>query len=411
MGLTKDEIWRKVSDMEGAHRERINSIDLLRGVVIILMVLDHVRMYFGQGSWYANPTDLATTTPLLFLTRWITHFSAPIFIFLAGTSAFLYGSRRLQNTRQLSRYLFTRGIWLIFVELVIVNFGWTFDIHISFHLIQVIWAIGVSMAVLSILVYLPMWAIFAIGIILVGGHNFLDTIRMEGSSGLALIWYILHQNQLVALSHDSSIYFHYPLIPLVGLMALGYVFGTLYQPEFSAERRKKWLLWMGTAAMLLFLILRGLNLYGDPNPWSTQPTLVDSILSFLNTTKYPTSLHFLLMTIGPALFFLALTDGGKNRGLSGIILTFGGVPFFFYTIHIYWIHFLALVALVISGGIWTDYIITAEAYTNQTTANFGFPLYVVYLVWALVILGMYPICKWYRAYKKRHPEKRLLAYI
>ena len=347
----------------------------------------------------------------LFLTRWITHFSAPIFIFLAGTSAFLYASRRLQNTRQLSRYLFNRGIWLIFVELVIVNFGWTFDIHFSFHLIQVIWAIGVSMVVLSILVYLPMWAIFAIGIVLVGGHNLLDPIHMQGTSALALIWYILHQNQLVALSHDSTIYFHYPLIPLVGLMALGYVFGRLYQPEFSAERRKKWLLCMGTAAMLLFFILRGLNLYGDPNPWSTQPTLVDSILSFLNTTKYPASLHYLLMTMGPALIFLALTEGAKNRGISGVILTFGGVPFFFYIVHIYLIHFLALVALVISGRSWTDYVITAEAYTNQTTGNFGFPLYVVYLVWALVILGMYPLCKWYRAYKKRHPEKRLLAYI
>ena len=194
-------------------------------------------------------------------------------------------------------------------------------------------------------------------------------------------------------------------------MALGYVFGTLYQPEFSAERRKKWLLWMGTVAMLLFLILRSLNLYGEPNPWSIQPILMDSILSFLNTTKYPASLHYLLMTMGPALIFLALTDGVKNRGLSGIILTFGGVPFFFYIVHIYLIHFLALVALVISGRSWTDYVITAEAYTNQTTANFGFPLYVVYLVWALVILGMYPLCKWYRAYKKRHPEKRLLAYI
>ena len=397
--------------MQGAHRARINSIDLLRGIVIILMVLDHVRMYFGQGSWYADPTDLATTTPLLFLTRWITHFSAPIFIFLAGTSAFLYGSRRQQKARQLSRYLFTRGVWLIFVEIAIVNFGWTFDIHFSFHIIQVIWAIGVSMVVLSLLVYLPMRAIFAISIILVGGHNLLDPIHMEGTSALALIWYILHQNQLVALSHDSSIYFHYPLIPLVGLMALGYVFGTLYQPEFSAERRKKWLLWMGTVAMLLFLIFRSLNLYGEPNSWSIQPTLVNSILSFLNTTKYPASLHYLLMTMGPALIFLALTEGAKNRGISGIILTFGGVPFFFYIVHIYLIHFLALVALVISGRSWTDYVITAEAFANQTTANFGFPLYVVYMVSALVVVGMYPLSRWYRAYKKRHPEKKLLAYI
>jgi len=201
------------------------------------------------------------------------------------------------------------------------------------------------------------------------------------------------------------------LIPLVGLMALGYVLGTLYQPEFGAERRKKCLLSMGIAAMLLFLILRSSNLYGDPNPWSPQPTLVYSILSFLNVTKYPMSLQYLLMTIGPALVFLALTEEVKDRGVAGIILTFGSVPFFFYIVHIYLIHFLALVAIVISGRSWTDYIITAEAYLNQTTADFGYPLYVVYFVWALVILMMYPLCKWYRAYKKGHPDNKLLAYI
>jgi len=391
------------------HRARINSIDLLRGIVIILMVLDHVRMYFGQGSWYADPTDLAHSTIPLFLTRWITHICAPVFIFLAGTSAFLYGTR-LQDNPKLFRYLFTRGLWLIFVELVIINFGWTFDIHLSLHFLQVIWAIGVSMVALSLLVYLPIWAIFAFGLALVVGHNLLDPIHMEGTSALALIWYVLHQHQLVALSNNSSIYFFYPLIPLVGLMAIGYVFGSLYQPEFDS-RRRKWLFYMGTAVVLLFLVLRGLNLYGDPNPWSTQPILVNSILSFLNTTKYPASLHYLLMTMGPALVFLALTEKVNSRGISGAILTFGSVPFFFYIIHIYLIHFLAVVALLISGRSWTDYIISAEAYMNQTTANFGFSLYVVYIVWALVIVGMYPLCKWYRAYKKRHPEKRLLAYI
>lgn len=391
------------------HRARINSIDLLRGLVIILMVLDHVRTYFGQGSWYADPTDLAHTTIPLFLTRWITHICAPVFIFLAGTSAFLYGTR-LQDTQKLSRYLFTRGLWLIFVELVIVNFGWTFDVHLSLHFLQVIWAIGVSMVALSLLVHLPIWAIFAFGLALVVGHNLLDPIHIEGTSALALIWYVLHQHQLVALSNNFSIYFFYPLIPLIGLMAIGYVFGSLYQPEFDS-RRRKWLFYMGTAVVLLFLVLRGLNLYGDPNPWSTQPTLGNSILSFLNTTKYPASLHYLLMTMGPALVFLALTEKVHSRGISGAILTFGSVPFFFYIIHIYLIHFLAVVALVISGRSWIDYIISAEAYMNQTTANFGFSLYVVYIVWTMVIVGMYPLCKWYRAYKKRHPEKKLLAYI
>jgi uncharacterized membrane protein len=395
--------------MEGTHKARINSIDLLRGVVIILMALDHVRMYFGQGSWYADPTDLNTTTTLLFLTRWITHFCAPVFIFLAGTSASLYGAR-LQSTRQLSLYLLKRGLWLVFVELVIVNFAWTFDITFSFHILQVIWAIGVSMVVLAAFVYLPKWAILAFGLVLVFGHNLLDPIQMGGTSPPALLWYVLHQEKLVYFAPDSVVYFHYPLIPLMGLMALGYVFGTLYQPEVGAGTRRKWLLWTGTAAIVLFLILRGFNLYGEPNPWSPQLTVVDTILSFLNTTKYPMSLQYLLMTMGPALVFLALTEGVKNR-VGDILLTFGRVSLFFYIVHIYLIHLLAVAALVISGRSWTDYIISAEAYMNQATADFGFDLWMVYLVWALVLVGMYPLSKWYRAYKKRHPELRLLAYI
>jgi uncharacterized membrane protein len=395
--------------MVATRKPRIESIDLLRGTVIILMALDHVRMYFGPGSLWADPTDLSTTTALLFFTRWITHFCAPIFIFLAGTAAALYGARH-PNTRQLSRYLLTRGLWLVFLELVIVNFGWTFDITFSFRFIQVIWAIGASMVVLAGLVYLPKWAILAFGIALVAGHNLLDPIQVAGTGFPAVIWYILHQEEIVTFGPQSMVFFHYPLLPLVGLMALGYVFGGIYRPEFGAARRKKWLLWGGTAAILLFGILRGFNLYGEPNPWSPQPTVVNSILSFLNTTKYPMSLQFLLMTMGPALIFLALVEGVKNR-VTGIVLTFGAVSLFFYILHIYVIHLLAFLALAISGRSWTDYIVTAEAWRNQITADFGFDLWVVYLVWGLVLVGMYPASKWYRAYKKVHPEKRLLAYI
>ncbi len=395
--------------MERTHGERINSIDLLRGVVIILMALDHVRMYFGEGSWYANPTDLTTTIPLLFFTRWITHFCAPVFIFLAGTSAALYGARQ-QSTRQLFRYLFTRGLWMIFLELVIVNFAWTFDITYSFRFLQVIWAIGFSMVVLAFLVYLPKWAIFAFGIMMVAGHNLLDSIQMEGTTAPALIWYILHQKQVVVFSPDSVVDVVYQLIPLVGLMALGYVSGTFYQLGFDPAERRKWLLRIGTAAILLFFILRGFNQYGDPNPWSQQPTLVYSFLSFLNTTKYPTSLQFLLMTIGPALVFLALIEGARNR-ITDFVLTFGRVSLFFYIMHIYVIHSLALVALAISGWNWTEYIVTAQAYLSQRLAGFGFDLYVVYLIWVLVVLVMYPLSRWYRVYKKNHSEIRILSYI
>lgn len=395
--------------MQGTRRARIESIDLLRGVVILLMALDHVRMYLGYGTWWAEPTNLDTTTPLLFFTRWITHFCAPVFLFLAGTSAYLYGARQ-PSTRPLSRYLLKRGLWLIFLELVIVNLGWTFDITFGLHLVQVIWAIGASMVVLAGLVYLPKWMILAFGLALVVGHNMLDPIRMDGTTVAALTWYILHQNVLVTFGPNAAVYFHYPLIPLVGLMALGYVFGTLYRPEFGAERRRRWLLWAGTAAILLFLVLRGLNLYGDPNPWNPQPTAVYSILSFVNTTKYPASLHFLLMTIGPALVFLALTERVKSR-IAGIVLTYGRVSLFFYLVHIYAIHLLALLALEICGRSWSEYIFTAKAFMGGALADFGLELYVVYLVWALVLSGMYPLCKWYGGYKKRHPELKLLAYL
>ena len=395
--------------MENTRKARVNSIDLLRGMVIILMALDHVRMYFGQGTWWAEPTNLDTTTPLLFLTRWVTHFCAPIFIFLAGTSASLYGDR-VQSTRRLSQHQLKRGLWLVFLELVIVIFGWTFDVTFSFHFLQVIWAIGASMVILAGLVYLPRWAILAIGLVLVFGHNLLDPIQMEGAKIPALIWYTLHQNAVVAFGSNAVVYFHYPLLPLVGLIALGYVFGSLYQPGFGAERRRKWLLWMGAASILSFLLLRGLNLYGDPNPWRAQGNIMYTILSFLNTTKYPASLQFVLMTIGPALVFLALTEGVKNR-VSELVLTFGRVSLFFYILHVYLIHLLALVAIELAGWNWTAWIVTARTFVSGSQADFGFGLAVVYLVWVLVLVGMYPLCKWYTPFKKAHPEIKLLAYI
>ncbi len=395
--------------MEGVRKARIESIDLLRGVVIILMALDHVRMYLADGGWYADPTNLATTTPLLFFTRWITHFCAPVFIFLGGTSAFLYGSHR-HSTREVSHYVLTRGLFLVFLEWVVVNFGWTFDITFSFRLLQVIWAIGISMVVLAGLVYLPKWAIFAFGVMLIFSHNLLDPIQMQGASLQALTWYILYQLELFAFRRDAVVYFHYPLIPLVGLMALGYVFGVFYGEGFDAARRRKWLLGMGATAILLFLILRGFNLYGEPSPWQPQGTLVGSVMSFLNTTKYPTSLQFLLMTIGPALVFLALVERVKNR-VSETILTYGRVSLFFYMVHIYMIHIVTLVALAASGRSWTETIVSAEVFLSESLADFGFPLAVVYLIWVAVMVAMYPLSEWYRAYKKRHPEKWLLRYI
>ena len=390
-------------------KQRIHSIDLLRGLVILLMALDHVRMYFGEGSWYSEPTHLATTTPLLFFTRWITHFCAPVFVFLAGTSAYLSGTNK-SSTKEISGFLLTRGLWLIFVELVIVNFAWTFDTTYSFRLLQVIWAIGISMVVMSTLVYLPDKVIFSIGLVFVSGHNLLDGISVNGTSFQSLIWYTLHQKEFVIFDSGNIINFVYPVLPWIGLMALGYVFGMLYQKDFDANKRQKLLLQLGTGLATLFIILRGFNLYGEPHAWAQQSSLTFSIISFFNTTKYPPSLQFLLMTIGPALIFLSVSENVQSK-LSKPIIVIGKVPFFFYVIHLYFIHALASIFLVYQGQEWDAYILSAREITSGRLGSFGVSLDAVYVIWILVVVMLYPLCRWYQGYKSSHPEKRWLSYL
>jgi uncharacterized membrane protein len=390
-------------------KQRITSIDLLRGFVILLMALDHVRMYFGEGTWYAEPTNLATTTPLLFFTRWITHFCAPVFVFLAGTSAYLSGTKKA-SVSELSRFLFTRGLWLIFVELVIVNFAWTFDITYSFHILQVIWATGISMIALSALVYLPDKFILTIGFLLVFGHNLLDGITVAGSTFTDLLWYTLHQPNFLVLESGNVINFVYPVLPWIGLMALGYMAGRLYKSDFDPIKRRQILLWTGIVSISLFILLRIFNLYGEQKTWSEQNTAIYTILSFLNTTKYPPSLQFLLMTMGPALFFLAVSEKTQNR-ITLPIITFGRVPFFFYIIHLYLIHALAALYLVYQGHEWNAYVISAEEIMSGRLGRFGVSLDTVYVIWIIVVVMLYPLCGWYMAYKESYPEKRWLSYI
>lgn len=378
---------------------------------MILMALDHVRMFFGYGTWYAAPTDLTTTTPLLFFTRWITHFCAPAFVFLAGTSAFLVGMKK-ENVNRLSQYLLTRGIWLIFAEVTIVNFAWTFDITYSFIFLQVIWAIGISMITLSALVFLPNMLILAIGLALVFGHNLLDSIQVQGNNLSDIAWYALHHSQAVILAgHVVSIV--YPVLPWIGLMALGYACGVLYTAGFSPERRKHLLLAIGIGATLLFILLRGFNHYGEPTNWHVQQgSSLFTAMAFLNTTKYPPSLQFLLMTMGPALVFLSLSESLISRiSLIKPVLTFGRVPFFFYIVHLYLIHALAMLWLSYSGRDWHEYILSFTALRSGTLSDFGLSLSGVYLVWILVIALLYPICSWYQKYKENNPSKWWLRFL
>lgn len=387
---------------------RIPSIDFLRGVVIVIMALDHVRMYFGYGTWYSSPTDLATTTPLLFFTRWITHFCAPVFIFLAGMSAFLYGERK-SSVPQTARFLFTRGLWLVFVELVIVNFGWTFDPTYSFLILQVIWAIGVSMMVLAALVFLPPQFILVVGVLLVFGHNLLDSITVQGDSISDITWYILHQPRLVILN-ERVISIFYPVLPWMGVMALGYVAGNLYKKEVPPAQRRSWLFGLGAMATLLFILLRQSNSYGEPTTWQTQDTSIFTLISFLNTTKYPPSLQFLLMTLGPALILLALLEYVPFRKTNPIVV-FGRVPLFFYVLHIYLIHALALLALAFSGWDWREYILSAQAFLAGRLTGFGFGLGAVYAIWVVVLVVLYPLCRWYQKVRENHPTWWWLGYL
>ena len=388
---------------------RIESIDLLRGIVMVIMALDHVRDYFYYGSFFGNPTDLTTTTPLLFFTRWITHFCAPVFVFLAGTSAFLYGVRK-ESRKEVSIFLLTRGLWLIILELTVVNFAWTFDITLSMHIFQVIWAIGISMVCLGALVYLPKkWMLLA-GLLLVGGHNVLDGVVLSGTDPVALLWYVLHQPNFIPLDTASAVFIHYPVLPWMGLMILGYCFGTLYRKGFDPTQRKRWLLWMGSGAIVLFLLLRAFNIYGDPNPWSMQETFTFSVLSFLNTTKYPPSLLYLLMTLGPSLLFLHWTETKTNK-LTNFFVIIGRVPLFYYVLHLFLIHLLAMGGVMLAGRPWTDMILTAPSFMEGSLATYGYSLWVVYGVWILVVALLFPLSKWYQQYKMQNRHKWWLSYL
>ncbi len=379
---------------------RIASIDFLRGLAMIVMALDHVRMYFAYGTWYAEPTNLATTTPLLFFTRWITHFCAPVFVFLAGTSAFLYGMKR-PDIKDTAGFLLTRGLWLIVVELTIVNFAWTFDRTYSFRILQVIWAIGVSMAALAILVFLPARWTAAIGIVLVFGHNFLDPITARGDSALDLIWYMLHQPHTLSIDTNHLINIVYPVLPWIGLMALGYVSGMLYAAPVPAPKRRAWLLAAGVATTVLFLLLRGFHLYGEPHDWQAGDWFLYSLMAFLNTTKYPPSLQFLLMTMGPALLLPAALEPVASR-LPRPVIVFGRVPFFFYILHLYVIHFLAMLYLVYRGHDASEYVLSAGNLMSGRLSSFGLSLGAVYAIWIAVLILLYPICKWYQSYRENH---------
>ena len=362
-------------------KARIISIDVLRGLVMALMALDHTRDFFGAAGF--NPRDVSE--PALFLTRWVTHFCAPTFIFLAGLSAFLYGSGR--GTAETSRFLVVRGLWLIVIEFTIVRLGWTFNLGpFQEFTAGVIWVIGVSMIALAALVWLPRWAIAGVALVMIASHNLLDGIRADQFGDGGALWHILHQPGVAHLGDGIKLFVLYPLVPWIGVMAAGYALGPVMQREPGARQRL--LFGLGAAVTLGFVLLRASNLYGDPAPWTGQATWLATVLSFLNCEKYPPSLLYLMMTLGPALMLLAAFEHARGW-LAGVLATFGQVPFFFYVVHIYLIHALAVAAGLAMTG------------TLASNPGIGLSLAGIYLIWLLVLVLLYPVCRWFAGLKQR----------
>jgi uncharacterized membrane protein len=383
---------------------RIQSIDLLKGLVMVVMALDHVRDYFHYSAFYFDPTDPTQTTLPIFFTRFITHFCAPTFCFLAGTSAFMVGKRKSKN--ELSSFLFKRGIWLVFIEMTIVNFAWYFDVYFRTPGLLVIWSLGISMIVLSGLIHLPRKVILVFSLLLIIGHNLLDTVHFNGN----VFWAILHEFALFKISDSVTFIIGYPIIPWIAVMALGYYFGAFYDSSFDALKRKKIFNTIGILAIFIFVILRFSNIYGDSVLYKDYNSLSKNIISFLNPSKYPPSLDYLLMTLG--FTFLFLTNAEKLKGkVVNFFSTFGRVPFFYYILHLYLIHLLALLFAQLSGYGWQSMIL--EYWVTETPAlkGYGFPIWVVYSVWVGVILLLYPLCKKFDNYKQSHKEKWWLSYL
>jgi uncharacterized membrane protein len=366
---------------------RILSIDVLRGLIMVIMALDHVRDFYSNVQF--NPLDLTQTSPQLFLTRWITHFCAPIFVFLSGTSAFLSLAKG-KTKKQQSLFLLSRGLWLIFIELAVINLLWSFDITYSFLGVQVIWAIGWSMIFLAALIFLPTIYIAVIGLIIVFGHNAFDNFHVQGSG--KLFWMILHEQGPYPISKNWGFFVMYPIVPWIGVMALGYSFGTLFKLEVA--QRTKWLLSIGTACIVLFITIRYTNMYGDKNLWVAQDSWWKTILSFIDCTKYPPSLLYLLMTLGPAMFLLVLFEKMSNPA-TRFVAVYGRVPFFYYLLHLIIIHGSAVIIAAMLGKTVVDPL---------QTQTWGFGLVGVYTAWVIIIAALYLPCKWFMQVKARRKD-------
>ena len=382
-------------------RQRIQSIDVLRGIVMVIMALDHTRDFFHIAAIADQPTNMATTTPVLFFTRWITHFCAPTFVFLSGTAVFLKAQHT--STAALSGFLLKRGVWLIVLEFAIMSLVLTFNPFYNFIFLQVIWAIGISMLLLALLIYLPFKVLLTVGLLIFFGHNLLDYPEAASMGKLSTFWNIIHGSATM-LRADAThfIFVTYSFLPWTGLMILGYCCGKLFTAQTSPLVRRKLLLITGISLVILFIALRTINAYGDPAPWSVQRNSVVSLLSFMNVSKYPPSLIFCCMTIGPALLLLALIEPFQNR-ITHFFTVYGSVPLFYFILHFLLIHIICVVLFFASGHSMQQ-AFGPDSPFGFRPAAFGYSLPIVYLLWIFVVVCMYPLCKKYKRYKSTHQQ-------
>jgi uncharacterized membrane protein len=381
---------------------RIQSVDALRGAIMMLMAIDHIRDYIARSAMQFLPTDLSRTSAAIFFTRWITHFCAPVFMLTAGLGAFFWMSRGHRSKTELSGFLITRGIWLIFLEITVLRL--ILLSQISFFegpiLLMILWAIGLSMIALAALIYLPFRLLATLSIAIIALHNLFDGVPATRFGRAAPLWIVLHRQGLLSF---AGIKFRtaYPVLPWIGVMAGGYCLGTLFSRD--SESRQRILVRLGLALTVACVVLRTINVYGDPARWSHQHSALFTVLSFLNTTKYPPSLDFLLMTLGPAMIALAWLER-FHFSFSNPLMVFGRVPFFFYAGHLLVAHLIAIGLNFLRYGR-TSFLWIAPPSMGSPSASFpsdyGFPLWTVYAVWVVVLLLLYPLCLWFARLKKR----------
>ncbi len=376
---------------------------------MVVMALDHVRDLLHITAAEQDPTDLTTTTPVLFLTRWITHLCAPTFVFLSGTSAYLSLQKQAQNGQGVEagrRFLRQRGLVMVVLELTLINFAFWFEFPYRVLLLQVIWAIGFGLVGLSLLSRLRVQTVGIIGLIIVFGHNLLQLIPPITDNASRFVSSLFFRTDFFQITPKFAILVGYPLVPWLGIMLLGYAIGPLFQK--SLANRRLWLAQLGLGSLAVFTLLRYSNLYGDPALWSGQKDAVFTVLSFINVSKYPPSLLYCLLMLGIALLILTLTDGLSNA-FTRILTVYGAVPMFYYILHWYLVHLLMLAVSVGQGASLSEQ--NPNPFTFGRPVGIGVSLEWVYLIWIGLVVALYPLCRWYGRYKSAHPEKVWLRYV